>query len=202
MITIYGSPRSSSGRCFWCLEEIGETYAAKPLNFKEKEHKSPAYLKINPNGKAPTLTDDDFVIWESIAINFYLAETYKPELLGLDNKQHGLVLQWSLWGIAELQPPIIDTFIQLIFVPEERRDNGIIEKAMAKIPGLLGVLNDALEGKNYLVGDDFTLADLNVASIATLCSEIKFDLAAYKNIQSWLTQISERPAFCKYQKLR
>ena len=201
MINIYGSPRSSSGRCFWCLEEIGEIYDAKPLNFKEKEHKSPAYLKINPNGKAPTLTDDDFVIWESIAINFYLAETYKPELLGLDNKQHGLVQQWSLWGIAELQPPIINTFIQLIFVPEERRDNGIIEKAMAKIPGLLKVLNDALEGKNYLVGNDFTLADLNVASIATLCSEIKFDLTSYKNIQAWLTQISERPAFKKYQKL-
>lgn len=202
MITIYGSPRSSSGRCFWCLEEIDETYDAKPLNFKEKEHKSLAYLKINPNGKVPTLTDDDFVIWESIAINFYLAETYKPELLGLDNKQHGLVQQWSLWGIAELQSPIIGAFIQLVFVPEERRDNGIIEKAMAKIPGLLKVLDDALEGKNYLVGDDFTLADLNVASIASLCSEIKFDLTAYKNIQTWLTQISERPAFKKYQKLR
>ena len=201
MINIYGSPRSSSGRCFWCLEEIGETYEAKPLNFKEKEHKSPTYLKINPNGKVPTLTDDDFVIWESIAINFYLAETYKPELLGLDNKQHGLVQQWSLWGIAELQPPIIDIFIQLIFVPEERRDSGIIEKAMAKIPGLLKVLNDALEGKNYLVGNDFTLADLNVASIASLCLEIKFDLTAYKNIQTWLIQISERPAFKKYQKL-
>jgi len=77
----------------------------------------------------------------------------------------------------------------------------MIEKAMAKIPGLLKVLNDALEGKNYLVGDDFTLADLNVASIASLCSEIKFDLTAYKNVQAWLTQISERPAFKKYQKL-
>lgn len=201
MINIYGSPRSSSGRCFWCLEEIGKTYNSTPLNFKEKEHKSPAYLKINPNGKVPTLTDGDFVIWESIAINFYLAETYKPELLGLDNKQHGLVQQWSLWSIAELQPPIIDAFIQLIFVPEERRDSKSIEKAMAKIPGLLKVLNDALKDQQYLVGDDFTLADLNVASIVFLCSEIKFDLTAYKNIQTWLTQISERPAFKKYQKL-
>ncbi len=201
MLNIYGSPRSSSGRCFWCLEEIGEKYHYKPLNFKEKEHKSPEYLKINPNGKAPTLTDGDFVIWESIAINFYLAETYKPELLGTDNKQRGLVHQWSFWGIAELQPPIINSFIQLVFVPKERRDNQVIEKATAKIPGLLKVLNDALEGKNYLVGDNFTLADLNVASIAAVCSEIKFDLTAYKNIQTWLTQISERSAFKKYQKL-
>lgn len=202
MITIYGSPRSSSGRCFWCLEEIEETYNAKPINLKEKEHRSTAYLKINPNGKTPALTDDNFVIWESIAINSYLAETYKPELLGIDNKQHGLVQQWSLWGISELQPPIIGAFIQLVFVPKERRDNEIIEKAMTKIPGLLVVLNDALEGKNYLVGDQFTLADLNVASIASLCSEIKLCLTSYKNIQAWLTNISERPAFKKYQELR
>ena len=202
MITIYGSPRSSSGRCFWCLEEIEETYNAKPINLKEKEHKSTAYLKINPNGKTPTLADDDFVIWESIAINFYLAETYKPQLLGIDNKQHGLVQQWSLWGIGELQPPIITVFIQLVFVPEERRDNEAIEKAMAKIPGLLAVLNDALEGRNNLVGDEFTLADLNVASVASLCSEIKLSLTSYKNIQTWLAKIAERPAFKRYQKLR
>ena len=201
MITIYGSPKSSSGRCFWCLEEIEKKYNVSPINFKEKEHKSTAYLKINPNGKTPTLADDDFVIWESIAINFYLAETYKTELLGIDNKQHGLVQQWSLWGIGELQPPIIDVFIQLVFVPEERRDNELIEKAMAKIPGLLVVLNDALEGKNNLVGNEFTLADLNVASVASLCSEIKFSLTSYKNIEIWLTKISERPAFRKYQKL-
>ena len=202
MITIYGSPKSSSGRCFWCLEEIEKTYNVSPINFKEKEHKSTSYLKINPNGKTPTLTDDDFVIWESIAINFYLAETYKTELLGIDNKQHGLVQQWSLWGIGELQPPIIAVFIQLVFVPEERRDNEAIEKAMAKIPGLLVVLNDALEGKNNLVGDEFTLADLNVASVASLCSDIKLSLTSYKNIQTWLTKIAERPAFKKYQKLR
>jgi len=201
MLTIYGSPRSSSGRCFWCLEEIEKKYNVSPINFKEKEHKSTSYLKLNPNGKTPTLNDDGFVIWESIAINFYLAETYKTELLGIDNKQHGLVQQWSLWGIGELQPPIIAVFIQLVFVPEERRDNELIEKAMAKIPGLLVVLNDALEGKNNLVGNKFTLADLNVASVASLCSEIKFSLVSYKNIQTWLTKISERPAFKKYQKL-
>jgi len=201
MITIYGSPKSSSGRCFWCLEEIEKTYNVSPINFKEKEHKSTSYLKLNPNGKTPTLNDDGFVIWESIAINFYLAETYKTELLGIDNKQHGLVQQWSLWGIGELQPPIIAVFIQLVFVPEERRDNELIEKAMAKIPGLLVVLNDALEGKNNLVGNKFTLADLNVASVASLCSEIKFSLTSYKNIQIWLNKISERPAFRKYQKL-
>jgi glutathione S-transferase len=89
----------------------------------------------------------------------------------------------------------------MIFVPEERRDNNIIEKAIAKIPGLLKVLNDALKDQQYIVGDDFTLADLNVASIVFLCSEIKFDLTAYQNIHAWLTQILERPAYKKYQKL-
>ena len=65
---------SSSGRCFWCLEEVQADYEAKAINFKDKEHKSEAFLKINPNGKVPALTDGDFSIWESTAINYYLAD--------------------------------------------------------------------------------------------------------------------------------
>ncbi|MCB0362836.1 MAG: glutathione S-transferase [Bdellovibrionales bacterium] len=114
MVAIYGSPRSSSGRCFWCLEEIGIEYENKPINFREKQHKSPEYLKLNPNGKVPVLVDGDFVIWESLAINFYLAEAYKPQLLGSDIQHRGLVHQWSIWALADLQPPLIEAFIQSV----------------------------------------------------------------------------------------
>jgi len=198
MITIYGSPQSSSGRCFWCLEEVGVKYDVKPINFKEKEHKSAEYLTINPNGKVPALTDDDFVIWESMAINFYLAEAYKPELLGKDIKSRGLVYQWSIWSIADLQGPLVDMLIQTVFVPEAHRDVKLIEKAKAKIPQLLEVLNTSLENKNYLVDDEFSLADLNVASVVNICSAIKFDLNNFVNIQAWLGKTSERPSFQRY----
>lgn len=201
MVTIYGSPRSSSGRCFWCLEETGINYTSKSINFKEKEHKSEEFIKINPNGKVPALEDGDFVIWESMAINFYLADAYKPILLGETSKERGLVHQWSIWSIADLQGPLIDIFIQLVFVPEERRNLEVIEKAKGKLPALLSVLNGALEGNNYLVGDQFSLADLNVHSVMSICDHVKYDLTEYKGICSWLETISDLDSFKKYQEL-
>lgn len=201
MISIYGSPKSSAGRCFWCLEESGVGYETQSINFKEKQHKSEAYLKVNPNGKVPALQDGDFTIWESMGINFYVAEAYKPQLLGSNAKEKGLVHQWSIWSIADLQPPLIEIFIQLVFVPEQRRSQQVIDKAQSKLPELLETLNMGLKDKTYLVGEEFTLADLNVHSVVTICDSIKFDLGSYENILHWKDQIEDRPAYQKYQEL-
>lgn len=201
MITIYGSPRSSAGRCFWCLEEVGAKYENKAIDMRAGEHKGEDYLKINPNGKIPALTDGEFNIWESMAINTYLAEAYKPELLGSNPKEKGLVHQWTTWSIAELQPPLIDVFIQLVFVPEDKRDNALIEKSKAKLPNLLNVLDSCLEGKKYLVAENFSLADINTSSVVSICDHLKYDLSEYKNIESWRGALSDRPAFQKFQKL-
>tara|TARA_B110000908_G_C10047286_1_gene354579 strand:- start:86 stop:700 length:615 start_codon:yes stop_codon:yes gene_type:complete len=202
MMTIYGSPKSSAGRCFWCLEEVGATYENKSINFREGEHKSAEFMKINPNGKIPVLVHDDFTIWESMGINFYLADAFKPELLGADSKVRGLVHQWSIWSIADLQAPLIAIFIQLVFVPEDKRDHKVIEQAQKKLPAMFETLDRALGDSQYLAGDLFTLADLNVASVVAVCQEIKYDMSAYKNINNWLGQLSERPAYQKYESLK
>ena len=201
MIKIYGPPRSSSGRCFWCLHEVEVPYKAVSVNMKEKEHKSSEYLKLNPNGKVPALVDGEFVIWESMAINTYLAEKYKPELLGSDAATRGLVQQWTMWSSLELQPPIIEVFIQKFFVPDEKRSQDVIEKALAKLPALFSILNSELEGKSYLAGASFTLADLHTASVASITHAIQFDLSPYLEIQRWLGEISQRPAYQAYQNL-
>ncbi len=201
-MTIYGSPKSSAGRCFWCLEEVGATYENKSINFREGEHKSAEFMKINPNGKIPVLVHDDFTIWESMGINFYLADAFKPELLGADSKVRGLVHQWSIWSIADLQAPLIAIFIQLVFVPEDKRDHKVIEQAQKKLPAMFETLDRALGDSQYLAGDLFTLADLNVASVVAVCQEIKYDMSAYKNINNWLGQLSERPAYQKYESLK
>lgn len=201
MIEIYGSPRTSAGRCFWCLEEVEAKYENKSIDMRAGEHKGEDYLKINPNGKVPALTDGEFKIWESMAINSYLAEAYKPELLGTNPQEKGLVQQWTTWSIAELQPPLIDVFIQLVFVPEDKRDLKLIEKSKGKLPNLLSILNSSLEGKKYLVAERFSLADLNTASVVSICEHLEIDLSEYKNIQSWRGALSDRPAFQRFQKL-
>lgn len=202
MINLYGSPRSSAGRCYWTLEEVGVPYDRKEVDMKNKEHKSPDFLKINPMGKVPAMIDGDTTLFESMAINYYLADTYKKELLGNTPGERGLVQQWSFWSIVELQGPIIEIFIQKVFMPEDKRDQKIIDHALSKLPNLLGVLNNSLSGKKYLIGNQFTLADINTASVASICPLIGVDLSAYPNITSWLGAISDRPAYQKYQTMR
>ena len=201
MIKIYGSPKSSSGRVFWLLEELALKYDAVKINMREKEHKSDAFLKLNPNGKIPCLVDGDFVIWESLAINHYLADKYSPELLGKTPEIRGLVQQWSLWSILELQKPLIDIFIQKVFVPDDKRDHGLIEKSQKASLPLLAILDAALASKKYITGETFTVADLNLASVVALTSAIQMDISSFKSVEAWMGRLMERPAFQKFQKL-
>ncbi len=90
MITLYGPARSSAGRCFWLLEELGLSYENKPVDMMKKEHKSDWFLKVNPNGKVPALVDGNTTLFESMAINYYLAEKYKPEFLGKTVEEKGI----------------------------------------------------------------------------------------------------------------
>lgn len=201
MITIYGSPKSSAGRCFWCLEESGVPYETKTIDFKAGEHKSEEFLKINRNGKVPALQDGDFTIWESLAINNYIADAYKPELLGTTPQERGLVSQWSIWSVADLQVPMIDAFIQLVFVPEPHRNADVIAKAFEKLPVMLASLDAELEGNDFLVANRFTLADLNVSFVVSICDDIKFNLDAYNNINQWRARIAERAGLQRYKAL-
>lgn len=202
MITLYGSARSSAGRCLWMLEEAGVPYTLKEIDMRNKEHKSPEFLKINPNGKVPAMVDGDVTLFESMAINFYLAEAYKKELLGKTPAEKGLVHQWSFWAISELQGPMIQVFIQKVFVPAERRDEKVIEENMKVLPEMMNVLNGKLAGKKYLVGNEFTLADLNTASVVGIAHAIGLDMSAYSNINAWLGAIADRPSFQKYMSHR
>lgn len=111
-------------------------------------------------------------------------------------------MQWSFWASAELQPPVIEVFIQKVFVPEDKRDNNVIEKNLNKLPDLLNVLNHKLADKKYVAGNNFTLGDINTASVVGLCPLIGVNLETYPHIKNWLTSMNERPAFQKYQELR
>ena len=202
MITLYGSARSSAGRCLWCLEETGVAYENKNVDMKSKEHQSAAFLKINPNGKVPAMVDGDTKLFESMAINFYLADKYKPELLGLTPEDRAMSYQWSFWASSELQDPIIQVFIQKMFMPDEKRSQTVIDENLAKLPALFTTLDNALASKNYLNGKTFTLADLNTMSVVTIAPHLGFDLTKYKNVDSWMKAISDRPAYQNYSKLR
>ncbi|MES2962695.1 MAG: glutathione S-transferase family protein [Bdellovibrionota bacterium] len=198
MLKIYGSPRSSAGRCFVLLEELGVPYEVAPMDMRARQHKSPEFLKLNPNGKVPVLVDEDFVVWESVAINHYLCEKYRPSLLGSGPRTRALVQQWSVWSMVECQPPLIDMLIQLLFVPEERRDYALIERSRKKALPFLDVLDKGIGNKTYLVGHELTVADFNVGSVANLALALGISLGDKPNVMRWVSMLKERPSFKKF----
>lgn len=194
MLKIYGSPKSSANRCYWTLEEAGVAYERVSISFTEKEHQSAAFLALNPNGKVPVFVDGDLVLWESLAINRYIAEAYKPSLLGKSASERALTDQWSVWSQVQYQLPVIDLFIQLVFVPEERRSQSVMDAARTKIGPLNAQLDAHLAHSGHMVSDVFTLADLNVASVALLNERIGIDISQHPHLSSWLERTLTRPA--------
>lgn len=196
MIKLYGTLRSSAGRCFWTLEEAGVPYETVAISFQDKEHKSDTYLKLNPNGKVPTLVDGDFILWESMAIDLYIARKYKPALLGASVEDMAKIDQWSYWTAIHLQKHIE---IVMYFAMFQKGTAEAVEQAKQDIAPYLTVLNVSLEGKDFLVGNMFTIADIHVGSALNLAANVGFDLTAYPNVARYNEVLKARPANVKLQ---
>ena len=194
MIKIYGSTMSTAGRCIWMAEEAGQPIENVILDWAKGEMKSPEYLKLNPNGKVPTMVDGDLVMFESLAINGYLAEKYKPEMMGPTIEDRARVSMWSYWGIANLSHAGEAVILQKYRNTPESDETTRSRETLAK---LLPILDNALTGKNYLVADMFTVADLNNADIVRGLGWAGIDMTPYANITRWMTTIAQRPAYQK-----
>ena len=195
MIKIYGPKLGSAFRCHVLMIELGIAYEEVHVDFEKGEQFQPEYLKLNPNGKIPCIVDGDFVLWESMAINNYLAVKFNSDLIGDSLEDKALIDQWSYWSILEVQPHLYTIAFQKFRVPEGERDRKAIDKAMEALPGVLKILDDHLEGKEYMLGDKFTLADINVASVVMVAQYAEYDYSSYKNIKRWMDKLNERPSF-------
>src|SRR5271155_6070201 len=191
MIKLYGTAMSRAGRSLWALEEVGIQYEQELV----AETRKPEYLKINPNGHVPTLDDNGTIIWESMAINLYLAEKYgKAPLWPSTVEGHGACYQWSLWATLEVEGPMFDVFKNRILLPADQRDEKAAVAGLEKITAPLKVLDDHLHKSEYLLGKEFTIADLNVASVVGLAQMLQLDFSATPAALAWLQKCLERPA--------
>lgn len=199
-ITLYGTSQSRALRSVWAMEEAkeeaGVDYEHIPTHFAA-DTKTDDYADINPNRRIPALIDGDTKLFESMAINLYLAKNYAPGLYPSDAGAEGQVLQWSVWGIAEIEPFQMQIVVQKLFLPEDKRDPAVVARAEKGLARPLDVLEHALAERQWLVGDRFSIADLNVAAVMLLLEMIAFDLSAWPNIQRWLAVCYARPALAK-----
>ena len=199
-LTIYGSPMSRAFRVLWMAQELGLQYENIPLDPRAGDTRKPDYLKINPNGHVPAIVDGDYVLWESLAINLYLAKKHGGPLAPADLAEEGKALAWSVWALTELEDNII-TLVQNARMPPERKpDPARVERATAALNAPLRVLDAALTQSQHLVGNRFTVVDLNVAGVAAGLVIAKFDLSAWPKVQAWLATCTGRKALADVRK--
>jgi glutathione S-transferase len=175
------------------LEELGVPYENVPTSFVGDVQK-PDYLALNPNGRIPTLDDDGTVVWESMAINLYLGEKYDKGLRPKSPEERAHVVQWSFWGMTEIEPGLIEAFVHRVMLPEAQRSAAVADAGEQKLQRPLAVLDRELGKRRFLLGDRFTLADLNVASVLAIAPIARIDLAKFPNVQRWLAACTDRPA--------
>lgn len=193
-ITIYGRPGSRARRPLWVARELGlavETIEPAPGAIKEA-----AYLAINPNGKVPALVDGDLTLFESFAQSLYLAKKYGTgRLYPTTVEGEAVVWQWTLWALNELERNLITCLFERRIKPEADRDPAAAEAAERDLHAPFAVLDAALVGKNWLLGEDFSVADINVAAIAALGRSSNVDLSHFPNVTAWLDRAMARPAY-------
>jgi len=194
--TLYGTSGSRALRAIWGIEETGIAYTHVPTSYGA-DSKAADYLAVNPNGRIPALIDGDLRLFESMAINLYLAKRYGSALYPADANDEARAWQWSVWAISEIEPLQMQIVVQKLFTPEEKRNPKVVEGASKGLQRPLRVLDAALAGRQWLLGDQFSVADLNVAGVMHLMKAVDIGYAEHANVQRWADACHARPALAR-----
>ena len=192
-LRIYGIARTRAFRALWMAKEVGLDYEHLPIEIGDAGARSPEFLAINPNGRLPFIVDNGFVLFESLAITLYLAKKYSngnlyPGTLEGEAK----AWQWSLWSVTEIDRGVNIWSLHAVRLPPAERDPVKRNEALKVLAAPFKVLDAAVAKQEYLLGNDFTVADLNVAAV--ISRAIDMDLSAVPNLKGWLARCLERPA--------
>ncbi|AFY37631.1 Glutathione S-transferase domain protein [[Leptolyngbya] sp. PCC 7376] len=178
------------------LEEAEIEYELTYIDFGKKEQKSDWYMKLNPNGRIPTIVDrsnNDFAVFESGAILWYLAEKYN-KFLPAGEKARSEALQWMMFQMSGIGPMMGQAmFFQRIAAPKGIEDQYAIDRYVAESRRLLEVLDRQLEGKEYLLGKEFTIVDMAMYPWARSYPWAKVSIDGLENLQTWFDRIDARP---------
>ncbi len=196
-VKIYGTAGSRANRTLWLAEELkretGLAYELVPTHFMN-DAKKPDYLAINPNGRVPAMDDDGYILFESLAINLYLAKKAGGSLAPKDAREEGKAVQWSMWALTELEDAFIAILVRhpkIAFMPPDPK----VEADMrTKLERPLKVLEQHLSKNRNMLGDRFTVADVNVAGVMSMSRIMDFDYSPYPHVKQWFEACMARPA--------
>lgn len=191
--------RNTSGnvqKVIFLLEELGTPYAREDYGRQFNNTQDAAYLKLNPNGKVPTLVDGGVVVWESNTILRYLCNKLKTDTLyPSDPAARTEVERWMDWLLASVNPYYVAIFKDSKKPANERAAS--FEADAKELAAQLSILDGALAGKPWIAGQDFTIADIALGPIMHRCLDFPIALPALPNLKAWRAKLAERPAFKK-----
>lgn len=205
MLKIYGQARSRAFRVIWLCKESNIAYEHVPvtINVENAQAKEPWYVALNPNARVPTIEDDGVIMWESAAINLYLAEKYKSPLFPATPTGKARMLQWAFYIANDVEAPMIQMFQNRVAFPPERRNAAAADEGEQKLLPKLRIIEDALARQSGHLGDGrWEMADFMAASVLYTLFAMKYDLARYPRLAAWLTASVERPMAKEARKLR
>lgn len=202
MLTLYGAMASRAHRTVWMLKELALPYEHVPTHFMDGSTRRPEFLVINPNGRVPVINDEGFIVYESMAINLYLAKKYGGPLAPVGLQEDTQATQWSFWVVTEVEKPLLFASANRALFAEGSRDEEQAQMAIAKLDRPFKVLDAHLARNEWLMGGRFTVADLNVATVMDLAPQCGIALDAWPHVQQWHARCLARPAAADWKDVK
>ena len=195
-IALYTANTMNGWKPLIFLHEAEIPYEMVPISFARKEQKAPDYLQLNPNGRIPTIVDrgnDEFAVFESGAILWYLAEKY-GRFLSDDPKERSQTLQWLMFQMGGIGPMMGQAmYFQRIAKPNGDEVPYAIDRYVNESRRLLEVLDKRLDGRDWLVGDAMSIADIATYPWARSYPWATVGVEGLDNLQAWFDRIDAMP---------
>lgn len=203
MLKVHFAPTSRAVRTVWLLEELELPYELNKMAFNRKDLQSDEHRARHPLGRVPVLNDGDISVWESGAIAEYILERHKNGGLkpAVDAPEYPAYLQWFHYCEGMVMPQINIIVVQTLFLKEDQRDEVILGRAQRLLTKSLAPVNDALEGRDYLVGS-FSAADTMLGHSAIMSNRLGCVNEDMVHLKAYIKRLEARPAFQKADTIR
>ncbi len=199
MLRIIGRKTSSNVmKVLWACAELGLDFEREDLGGPFGGNDSPEYQALNPNGRVPTIVEDDFVLWESNSIIRYLAHRHgNGALWPTDARTRARGERWMDWQLSVMSPAMVPVFWGLVRTPEAERDMAAIGTARDGLAGAMAILDRYLGETEFVAGPDFTVGDIPVGIATFRWFALPIEREDYADLKRWYDAIAARPAYKK-----
>lgn len=198
-LVFHYAPYSTAGVTHFALEELGIPYEKVKVDITKGDQHTPAFQALNPMQKVPVIVHDGQPIFESAAIAIYLGETFGVErgLFPAPGGKRGQAIQWIVWTNVSLAEAVNRTILSSTSprVPKERQNEAMAAWGKADLDARLGILNEHLANRRYVVGETFSLVDAHLAATVGWIAMMEMVPQGLTHVDDWLKRCTARPAY-------